>query len=52
VAATPRRIIDRKSDTGGAFITSSVFDVLGSAPRSFRRWVTDHATGFIEGPPS
>jgi uncharacterized protein YbjT (DUF2867 family) len=35
-----------------AFITSSVFDVLGSAPRSFRRWVTDHATGFIEGPPS
>jgi uncharacterized protein YbjT (DUF2867 family) len=35
-----------------AYITSSVFDVLGSAPRSFRRWVTDHATGFIEGPPS
>jgi len=33
-----------------AFITSAVFDVLGSAPRSFRQWVADHATAFMEGP--
>ena len=33
-----------------AFITSTVFDILGSAPRSFRQWVTDHATAFTEGP--
>ena len=26
-----------------AFITSAVSDILGSAPRSFRQWVTDHA---------
>jgi hypothetical protein len=37
-----------------AFITSTVSDILGSAPRSFRRWVADHATAFTEGatPPS
>jgi len=35
-----------------AFITSTVSDILGSAPRSFRQWVADHATGFMEGPPS
>jgi uncharacterized protein YbjT (DUF2867 family) len=33
-----------------AFITSTVFDVLGSPPRSFRQWVADHATAFTEGP--
>jgi uncharacterized protein YbjT (DUF2867 family) len=33
-----------------AFITSTVFDVLGSAPRSFHQWVADHATAFREGP--
>ena len=33
-----------------AFITSTVFDILGSAPRSFRQWVADHATAFLEGP--
>ena len=33
-----------------AFITSTVFDILGSAPRSFREWVADHATAFTEGP--
>ena len=33
-----------------AFITSTVYDVLGSAPRSFRQWVADHATAFVEGP--
>src|SRR6516162_5952153 len=29
-----------------AFITSTVSDILGSAPRSFRQWVADHATAF------
>ena len=29
-----------------AFITSTVFDVLGSAPRSFRQWVADHKDAF------
>jgi uncharacterized protein YbjT (DUF2867 family) len=54
----PRQAVDMLLAAWGAtigtpaFITSSVFDVLGSAPRSFRRWVTDHATGFIESPPS
>jgi uncharacterized protein YbjT (DUF2867 family) len=33
-----------------AFVSTSVFDVLGSEPRSFRQWVTDHATAFMEGP--
>ncbi|HEX5494320.1 MAG TPA: NAD(P)H-binding protein [Mycobacteriales bacterium] len=33
-----------------AYITSTVSDVLGSAPRPFRRWVADHATAFMEGP--
>jgi uncharacterized protein YbjT (DUF2867 family) len=33
-----------------AFITSTVSDILGSAPRSFRQWATDHATAFTEGP--
>jgi uncharacterized protein YbjT (DUF2867 family) len=29
-----------------AFVTSTVLDILGSAPRSFRQWVADHATAF------
>ena len=33
-----------------AFITSTVFDILGSPPRSFRQWVSDHASAFTEGP--
>jgi hypothetical protein len=33
-----------------AFITSAVSDILGSAPRSFRQWVADHATAFMEDP--
>ncbi len=33
-----------------AFITSTVFDILGSAPRSFRHWVADHATAVMERP--
>jgi len=33
-----------------AFITSTVSDLLGSPPRSFRQWATDHATAFTEDP--
>ena len=33
-----------------AFLSSIVFDLLGSAPRSFRQWVADHAGAFVEGP--
>lgn len=32
-----------------AFVTSTVFDVLGSPPRTFRQWVADHAA-LLEGP--
>ncbi len=32
-----------------AFVTSTVSDILGAAPRSFRQWVTDHATAFVDG---
>ncbi len=33
-----------------AFVTSTVFDVCGSPPRTFRQWVADHAASFLEGP--
>jgi uncharacterized protein YbjT (DUF2867 family) len=33
-----------------AFVTSTVFDILGSAPRSFRQSVADHAAAFMEDP--
>ncbi|HLW16570.1 MAG TPA: NmrA family transcriptional regulator, partial [Actinomycetota bacterium] len=33
-----------------AFVTSTLFDILGSPPRTFRQWVADHATAFLEGP--
>jgi uncharacterized protein YbjT (DUF2867 family) len=33
-----------------ALVTSTVSGILGSAPRSFRQWVTDHPTAFMEGP--
>jgi uncharacterized protein YbjT (DUF2867 family) len=54
----PRPVVDMLLAAWGAtmgrpaFITSSVFDILGSAPRSFRQWVADHATAFTEGPAS
>jgi uncharacterized protein YbjT (DUF2867 family) len=31
-----------------AFVTSTVADVLGSPPRSFRQWVAEHASAFTE----
>ena len=33
-----------------AFVTSTVSDILGSPPRSFRRWAADHAAAFVDGP--
>jgi uncharacterized protein YbjT (DUF2867 family) len=52
----PRPVVDMLLTAWGAtigrpaFITSTVFDILGSAPRSFRQWAADHATAFMEGP--
>jgi uncharacterized protein YbjT (DUF2867 family) len=51
----PRPVVDMLLDAWGAtmgrpaFVTSTVSEILGSA-RSFRQWVADHATAFIEGP--
>jgi len=52
----PRPVVDMLLAAWGAtlgrpaFITSTVFDILGSAPRPFRRWVADHASAFRGGP--
>jgi uncharacterized protein YbjT (DUF2867 family) len=52
----PRPVVDMLLAAWGAtigrpaFITSTVSDLLGSAPRSFRQWVADHVTAFMEGP--
>lgn len=48
----PRPVVDMLLDAWGAtmgmpaFVTSTVFDILGLPPRSFRRWVADHAAAF------
>jgi hypothetical protein len=31
-----------------AYVTSSVFDILGTGPRTFRQWVADHVSLFTE----
>src|SRR5579859_5379569 len=52
----PRPVVDMLLDAWAAtmgrpaFITSTVFDVLGSPARSFRQWVTDHAAAVMESP--
>ncbi len=33
-----------------AYVTSTLFDILGSAPRPFRQWVVDNAAAFTEDP--
>jgi uncharacterized protein YbjT (DUF2867 family) len=33
-----------------AFVTPAVFDILGTAPRSFREWAADNASAFTESP--
>jgi uncharacterized protein YbjT (DUF2867 family) len=51
----PRPVVDMLLDAWGAtvgtpaFVTSTVFDILGSAPRSFRQWAADHADAFKAG---
>jgi len=52
----PRPVVDMLLDAWGAtigrpaFITSTVSDILGSAPRSFRQSVADNAAAFAEDP--
>jgi hypothetical protein len=52
----PRPVVDMLLAAWGAttrrpaFITSTVFDILGSPPRSFRQWVADRAAAFMECP--
>ncbi|MFZ2032159.1 MAG: NmrA family NAD(P)-binding protein [Candidatus Dormiibacterota bacterium] len=52
----PRPVVDMLLTAWGAtigkpaYITSTVSDLLGSATRSFRHWVADHASAFTEGP--
>jgi uncharacterized protein YbjT (DUF2867 family) len=49
----PRPVVDMLLAAWGAtmgrpaFVTSAVFDILGSPPRSFRQWAADHATAFM-----
>jgi uncharacterized protein YbjT (DUF2867 family) len=52
----PRPIVDMLLDAWGAtigrpaYVTSTVFDILGAPPRSFRQWVADHAAAFTDSP--
>ncbi|HET7225487.1 MAG TPA: NAD(P)H-binding protein [Candidatus Eisenbacteria bacterium] len=52
----PRPVVDMLLAAWGAtigtpaFITGTVFDILGSPPRTFRQWVADHARTFMTGP--
>ncbi|MER7582635.1 NAD(P)H-binding protein [Kitasatospora sp. NPDC097691] len=32
-----------------AYVTSTVAEILGTAPRTFRQWATDHAAAFTQG---
>jgi uncharacterized protein YbjT (DUF2867 family) len=48
----PRPVVDMLLAAWGAamgqsaFVTSAVFDILGSPPRTFHDWATDHASKF------
>ena len=50
----PRPVVDMLLAAWGAtigrpaFVTSTVSDVVGSPPRTFRQWATDHAAAFLE----
>ncbi len=54
----PRPVVDMLLTAWGAtigrpaFVTSTVFDVLGSPPRTFHQWAADNATAFLTGPAS
>lgn len=49
----PRPVVDMLLAAWGAavgvpaYMTSTVFDILGAPPRSFRQWVADHHTAFV-----
>ena len=51
----PRPVVDMLLAAWGAtigrpaFVTSTVSDVLGSPPRTFRQWVADNAAAFLTG---
>jgi uncharacterized protein YbjT (DUF2867 family) len=51
----PRPVVDMLLAAWGAtmgtpaYVTSTVAEILGSPPRSFRRWATDHASAFTQG---
>lgn len=52
----PARVVDMLLAAWGAaigrpaFVTSTVSDVVGSPPRTFHQWATDHAAAFLERP--
>ena len=54
----PRPVVDMLLAAWGAtigrpaFVTSTLSDIFGSVPRSFRQSVADHATAFAEAPNS
>ena len=54
----PRPVVDMLLAAWGAtigrpaFVTSTVSDVVGAPPRTFRQWVADHADAFRERPAS
>ncbi|MGH7118841.1 MAG: SDR family oxidoreductase [Acetobacteraceae bacterium] len=56
-AIWPRPVVDMLLAAWGAtmgvpaYMTSTVLDILGSPPRSFRQWVANHASAFRAGPP-
>ena len=49
----PRLVVDMLLDAWGAtmgvpaYVTSTVSDIVGSPPRSFRQWVADNAAAFM-----
>jgi uncharacterized protein YbjT (DUF2867 family) len=54
-ASWPRPAVDMLLAAWGAtighpaYVTSTVAEILGLAPRSFRQWAADHATAFMGG---
>jgi uncharacterized protein YbjT (DUF2867 family) len=52
----PRPVVDMLLAAWGAtigrpaFVTSTVSEVVGSPPRTFRQWAVDHAAAFVTGP--
>ena len=54
----PRAVVDMllaawKATIGHpALVTSTVSDVVGSPPRTFRQWAADHSAAFLERPAS